>query len=227
MMAGFARHAAAAWVHSSNPLDLGRIGNAMVGTGDDAFARFQRLPQGIEDLRREFGKLVEKKHAVMGEGNFAGSRADPAAYHGRHGGGVVRGMEGPAVGQLAAQELAGDRCDHRDVQQFARQKWRKNRGEPLRQHGLARSRRADHQQIVTAGRRNLKCTAGAFLPPDIGEVGKACGARLHRGFGAGKDLRAAEVIVEGDKAARGKNVDLPSGPGGLRATGCRTYQARS
>ncbi len=39
----------------------------MVGPGDDAFACLQRLAERIENLGREFRKLVEKKDAVMRE----------------------------------------------------------------------------------------------------------------------------------------------------------------
>ena len=119
-VARLAGHAAAARVHRRDQLDARRIGDAVVGARDHAFAGLERLAQRIEHLRRELRKLVEEQHAVMGERDLARPHAQAAADHRRHRGRMVRRAERPAVGQLAAGELAGDRGDHRDFEQFAR-----------------------------------------------------------------------------------------------------------
>jgi len=71
----------------------------------------------------------------------------------------------------AAGELAGDRMDHRHLEQFARPQRRQDRRQPLRQHRLARSGRAAHQQVVAAGGGDLERPLGALLALDVGEVG--------------------------------------------------------
>ena len=56
----------------------------MIGARDRDFAGLQRLAQRIERLRRELGQFVEEQHAVMGERDFAGPRAQAAADQRRH-----------------------------------------------------------------------------------------------------------------------------------------------
>ena len=46
-------------------LDFGGIADAMIGAGDDAFACLERLAQGIQHLRGEFWKFIEKQHAMV------------------------------------------------------------------------------------------------------------------------------------------------------------------
>ena len=69
--AGFARHAASTGIHRGNELHLGRVGDPVIGPGDDAFAGLQRLAQGIQHDRREFGAFVEEEDAAMGERDLA------------------------------------------------------------------------------------------------------------------------------------------------------------
>ena len=47
--------AAAAGVHGGDQLQAGRIGDAVVGAGDDQLAGLQRLAQGVEHGRLELG----------------------------------------------------------------------------------------------------------------------------------------------------------------------------
>ena len=77
-MARFSRHAAAAGVHGRHELDRGRIGDAVVGAGDDAFGGFERLAQGIEDLRGEFRETRRET-----ERHCAQARLPPAWRAGR------------------------------------------------------------------------------------------------------------------------------------------------
>ncbi len=43
-------------------------------------------------------------------------------------------------------------------------------GKPLREHRLARSGRPDHQDVVTAGRRDLERALGLLLSFDLAEI---------------------------------------------------------
>ena len=157
----------------------------MIGAGDRDFAGLERLAQRFERLRLEFRQLVEKQHALMGERDFARPRAHAAADQRRHAGGMVRRAERPPVGQRAAFDLAGDRGDHGDFEHFGRRERRQDRGQPRRQHRFAGAGRADHQQIVAAGRGDFERALGAFLALDVGEIER--GPSTSRIFGCGRD----------------------------------------
>ena len=142
----------------------------MVGAHDRHLAGLERLAQRVERLRLEFRQLVEEQHAVVRERNFARPRMQAAADQRRHAGGVMRRAERPAVGERAAFDLAGDRGDHRDFEQFGRRERRQDGRKPRRQHRLAGAGRPDHEQIVAAGGRDFERALGALLALDVGEV---------------------------------------------------------
>ncbi len=97
----------------------------------------------------------------------------------------MRRAERPPVGQRAAFDLAGDRGDHRDFEEFGRRQRRQDRRQPRRQHRFAGAGRADHEQIVAAGGRDFERALGAFLALDVGEIEcRACHSRI---FGCGRD----------------------------------------
>ena len=56
--------------------------------------------------------------------------------------------ERPAVGERTALNLASDRRDHRDFEQFRRGEWGQNCRQPGRKHRLPRAGRADHEEVV-------------------------------------------------------------------------------
>ena len=107
-IAGLRRLPAAARVHGGDKLEPRRVGDAMVGAGDQDLARLERLPQRIEHLRLEFRQLVEKQHAIMRKRCLSGPRIDAAAHQRRHGGGMVR-ARGTAGGSRARRWPAGPR----------------------------------------------------------------------------------------------------------------------
>ena len=126
----------------------------------------------IEHLRLKFRQFIEKQHAVMGERNLAGPRMDAAADKGRHRGRMMRRAKRPPVGQRAAGEIAGDRMDERDFEQFARRQRRQDRRQPRRQHGFARAGRPVEQKIMAARRGDFERPLGAFLPFDVAQIGQ-------------------------------------------------------
>ncbi len=87
----------------------------------------------------------------------------PAADQGRHGGGMMRRAEGPAIRKLATRQLAGNGMDHGHFQQFCRLQRRQDRRQAGGEHGFSRAGRADHQQIMAAG-CHLQRPPGALLP---------------------------------------------------------------
>ena len=84
---------------------------------------------------------------------------------------MVRVAEGPAAAQPALAESARDRGDHADAQRLPRVERRQDAGKARGQHRLAGARRADHQQVVGAGRGHLKGALDRLLPLDVAQVG--------------------------------------------------------
>ena len=171
----------------------------MIGARDRDLAGLERLAQRVERLRLEFRQLVEEQHAVMGERDFARPRVQAAADQRRHAGGVMRCAERPPVGERAAFDLAGDRGDHRDFEQFGRRQRRQDRGQPRRQHRFAGAGRSDHEQIVAAGRGDFERALGAFLALDVGEVERDASCLEDFRLRPRQHLRALEVVGELDQ----------------------------
>ena len=188
----------------------------MIGARDRHLAGFQRLAQRIERLRLEFRQLVEKQHAVMGERDFARPRMQAAADQRRHAGGMMRRAERPPVGQRAALDLAGDGRDHRDFKELGRRQRRQDRRQPRRQHRFAGAGRADHEQIVAAGRGDFERALGAFLALDVGEIERGARGFEDLRLRPRQHLRALEMIGELDQRRRSDDLDVGARPGGLR-----------
>ena len=67
-------------------------------------------------------------------------------------------------------EHAGHRVDARHLERLVVAERRQHAGEPAREHGLARSRRAGEQQVVTACGGDLEGAPASLLPTDVGEI---------------------------------------------------------
>ena len=117
-IAGLERIAAATWIHRRDQHEAGRVGDAMIGARHRDLAVLQRLAQGIQHARIEFGQLVEEQHALMRQRDLAGLGADAAAGERSHAGGMMRRAERPPRRQRAAFDLAGNGGDHRDLEQL-------------------------------------------------------------------------------------------------------------
>ena len=169
-LAGLPRRAAAALagVHRRDQLEPRRVGDAMIGARDHDLAGLERLAQRIEHVRVELRQLVEKQHAEMGQRDLAGPRPRAAADQRRHAGRMVRRPERP-VPRQSARRPARPRgsCTIDTSSISAGSQRRQDRRQSLRQHRFARARRADHQQVVAAGRRDLQRALGALLALDV------------------------------------------------------------
>src|ERR1700756_1029700 len=71
------------------------------GAGNADRTVFKRLGKYFQDVAGEFGQLVEKKQAVVGERNFSGTRDHAAADQPGVGDGVMRGTVGARSDQAA------------------------------------------------------------------------------------------------------------------------------
>jgi hypothetical protein len=92
--------------------------------------------------------------------------------------------------------------------------WR-SESSTLRQHGLAGTGWANHQQVMPAGGRNLQRTLGGFLSADIGKVGQRAFRLGDACFRPRQYLRAAEMIGDGDETARREDRHLAARPCGF------------
>ena len=207
---------AAAGVHGGDQLEFGRKGHVVIGAADERTARLERLAQGFERLPLEFGQLVEEQHAVMRERYFPRLRAHAAADDGGRGGRMVRIAERARLDEPSFFKAACDGMYHRDFQRFGRGKRRQDARKTRRQHRLARTRRADHKQVVPARRRDFQRAFGAFLPLHVGKVELCAVIVRHLRLRAREHLRALHVIEKRNKVRGREHLKL-SRPDGFTA----------
>ena len=130
-----------------------------------------------------------------------------------------REAERPRARQRAVLQFAGEALYHRNFEGLAGVERRQQPRQPARQHGFARARRADHQHVVAASRRNLQRTLCRFTDLHIlgtvgyrnGSGGKPCGGRAQH-------LRAFDVVDEATGERRGDDVEFAR-PGGFGTIG--------
>ena len=136
----------------------------------------------------------------------------------------MRGPERPLARQPTSLDQPGHRPDHGGLQQLARRQRRQQARQTLGQHRLARTRRADEQQIVSACRRDLERALGAFLTAHLVQVGHGPVRFQRAGPGRAQHLTALEMIDQPDERARRQHRHLGPGPGGLGTIGLGTDQ---
>ena len=96
---GIGKKAAGAGIHGRHQHEAGRIGQGGDGPGDGHLTVFQGLAQHFQHILLEFRQLIQEKHAVVGQADFARPGDLPAADQSGVGDRVVRGPEGPAGDQ--------------------------------------------------------------------------------------------------------------------------------
>jgi hypothetical protein len=114
--------------------------------------------------------------------------------------------------------------DHRHFEEFARRERRENRRKALGEHRFSRAGRAAHQEVVLAGRRDLKRALGALLAPDVAQVRLRSSRRAKRGLGTGQHLRALEVVGELDQRPGRQDLEVGRRPRRLGAARRRANQ---
>ncbi len=144
-----------------------RHGGARDGDG----VIFQGLAQDLEDVAGKLRQLVEKEQAVVGQRDLAGPGDDAAADQPGVGDGVVGRAEG-ALGDEARSgvEHAGDGVNLGGLQSLFEGERGEDGGQALGQHGFAGAGRADHQNVVAAGRGHFERALGRLLAAHVLEV---------------------------------------------------------
>ncbi len=225
-VAGIVRVAAAARVHGGDELEAGRVDHASVGAGDGDLAGFQRLAQTVEHLRLELGQFIKEQHPVVGERHLAGAGVDAAAHQRSHGGGMMRGAEGPPVGERALGEKARHGVHHRHLEQLRRAQRRQDGRQAGRQHRLAGPRRSAEKEVVAAGCGDLqRALRRLSCPRTSRRSGIAPEAMRMAGAGAESTCTPAHMIGELDERARRDDPHVAGRPGGFRPALVRADEA--
>lgn len=109
-------------------------------------AGLQRLSQNLQHTPVEFGKPVQKQHAVMGEGDFAGLRTAAPAHQRWPRSRVMRLTEG-SLRPTGQGRMAGDRLDRCDLQRLKLIQRRQQAGQAAGEQGFAGAGRAAEQRL--------------------------------------------------------------------------------
>ncbi len=102
---------------------------------------------------------------------------------------MMRRAIGAGLADPASVERSGNRLDHRDFERFLRRERRQNARKAAGHQRLAGAGRANHQEIMPAGRGDLQCALRRLLPFDLRKV-RAMGRRLGLGERGARQDRA-------------------------------------
>ena len=210
---GVAVIAAEAGIHRGHQHEAGREGDGGGGPGDGDHAVFQGLAQHLQGGALEFRQFVQEEDAVVGQAHLPRPGGGAAADEPGVGDGVVRGPKGPPAQEpLARLEQPHDAVNLGGLQGLFLVQGRQDGRQALGQHGLARARRADHQDVVAAGRGQQQGPLHRLLALDLAEIQVVVRRRL---AGLGRRGRGKRP------GAPGRSGTPPVGPG------CRRDRSRS
>ena len=175
--------AAGTRVHRRDEQHPGGVFSGPTGARDAHHTFLQWLAKGIEHARGELTQLVEEEHALARHADFAGSGMTAPTTHERgHGGGVVRGPERGSQHEARRREgQSGRAVDPGHGAGRIRTEIGQEPDESTGEHGLARPRRSDEQEMMTSGRGDGQRVAGRLLAPHVGEIGTGVGGHGHDG----------------------------------------------
>ena len=174
-------------VHGGDEKERRREGHGAAGAAHPDDPLLERLAQCLQRGHRELAELIEEEDAVGGQADLAGPQGPAASTdQGDDGSLVMRRPEGRTLEQRAlGHGAAGGRMDAGHRQRLGgRQRWEQSH-EALGEHRLARTRRPDHEEVVTSRRGDLNGAPAQGLTPHVGQVGLG---RSRRGSVAGGTL---------------------------------------
>ncbi len=137
----------------------------------------------------------------------------------------MRRAKGAGARDAAAFQCAGDARHHRHFQRFGGREFRQDAGQARRHQRFAGARRADHDQIVAAGRRDLDRALGGLLALDLSQVGAVHGVIGKAGLGRRQQRLAAQMVEQCQQIGGGDHFDI-AGPGRFPALRCGADQAQ-
>ena len=137
---------------------------------------------------------------------------------------MVRRAERARPADAPFFEDSGHRLHHADFQRLCRGQFGQYAGKAARHQRFAGSRRADHQQIVPARRRDLQGALGGFLSLHLLEIGEGRGLFHQPTIRLGKLGRTFEMVEQADEVGCGKDGHIAC-PFCLRPLRCGTDEA--
>ena len=199
--------AAGTGIHGRHQDEARRIGQGRLDAGNVDDAVFQGLAQDFQNRPGELRQFVEEEDTVMAEGHFARLGDGPAADEAGHGNGVMRAAERPLLQEPPLAQKAGDAVYLGHFQGLGFAHGRQDSRDALGQHGLAASRRADHEDVMAAGCGDFQDPLGFGLALDFGEVDVIVQLVRRQGFRPGRVQRLFTGQAGGDVAERIDTVD--------------------
>ena len=122
-------------------------------------------------LRGNSGSSSRKSTPLCASETSPGPRNHAAADQAGVGDGVVRRTKRPHADQSGAGiEHAGDAVNLGGLERFFEGERRQDRRHALGEHGLARTGRPDHQDVVAAGAGHFERALGRLLAANVFEV---------------------------------------------------------
>ena len=190
--------AALAGVHGAHEHEAARIRHGAGRARDGDAAVLERLAHRLEHGGRKLRQLIEKEHAVVGKAHLTRLQRAAAAGHGdvRHR--VVRGAKRPDTHDgIVRRRETEDGIDLRGLDHFGAVHRGQNGRQALGEHGLARARRSDEQDVVPARCRYLKRALDVLLRLDLGKIDRKVRRGRKRRRRHGRDgLVPAQMVHE-------------------------------
>ena len=151
---------------------------------------FERFTQAFEYFSVEFG-FVEEQYAEMGQRDFAGLGRISAADERDRTGRVMRRAKRPLPPFCGRKAEHAGRQNGRRRQRFVVGHGGKKAGQACGEHRFSGARWPDHQDVMTASRRNFQCPSSARMADDIDQIRQRL-APQHR-FAAAANRRQAAI----------------------------------
>ena len=129
------------------------------------------LQAQIQNRAFEFGKLIQEKYPVMGQGDLPGLGIGTPADKGDIRNCVMRASKGPLGHDAAFFERSTSHAMYLGrFECFAYAKWWKDTGKAFGQHGLSRTGWADQNNVMPTCRGDLHTAFNTLLPFYIGKI---------------------------------------------------------
>ena len=131
--------------------------------------------------------------------------------------GVVRRPVRAPSPVAGVERLARDRAHRAGFDGLGVGHWRQDAGQARGQHGFASAGRADHQQVMAAGRGDFQRAPRMQLAAHVGEVGDVVDRFLCSGRGGrGQQIHATQVRADFGQRARDTHFHIAQQRGFLR-----------
>jgi hypothetical protein len=124
----------------------------------------------LERGGRELGKLVEEQNAVVCEAYLSWTRRGTATDETGKRCAVMWGAKRTDARQRSGLINPSNGMHEGCLKALIGIKWRENRAQSARQHGLPRARRPDEQQIQASGCCDFESPSRHLHPCDVSEV---------------------------------------------------------